>query len=61
MDHDPCEEGRFLAVFFREHDTERYFDTDSRQYMEQSLIDRFPESVKLSSKNMSSPHSHSCA
>ena len=32
----------FLAVFFREHDTERYFDTDSRQYMEQSLIDRFP-------------------
>ena len=32
----------FLAVFFREHDIERYFDTDSRQYMEQALIDMFP-------------------
>ena len=32
----------FLGVFFREHDVERYFDTDSRQYMEQALIDKFP-------------------
>ena len=32
----------FLAVFFREHDIERYFDTDSRQYIEQALIDKFP-------------------
>lgn len=41
----------FLAVFFREHDTERYFDTDSRQYMEQSLIDKFPYSDILLNGN----------
>lgn len=32
----------YVTVFFRDHDIERHFDTDTRQYIEQTLIDQFP-------------------